>query len=490
MVVEGGARVTVRRDLDKKKPAEGGPPMPVVTKENFSRLLTEIEQGTLAPIYLLFGESYLVGSALTQLTERLVPESQRGTNLQVVDGAQADFRAILDGLNTFALFSGRKAAVVLSARIFSSRADLSGLFARSRAAYETGALDAAARTLLEALAYAGWSLDDLASEAWRGIPAHLWQQTFGVDRHEPDMVWIDAVVAHAMERGMAAPERRDEAALLEAALRRGFPSNHCLVVTAEAVDKRRSLYRLIEEKGVIVDFTVAAGTGREARTQQDALLKGLIRQTLGDAGKTMEPEALRLLMERVGFNLWALNNQLQQLIAFIGPEPAILREHVETISHHVREEALYELTAAVTAGSCASALALLYRLLDQGYHALQVLAALGNEIRRLIAARDFIDTHLGGRLDPAMPYGAFQKTVHPLIKSRLAAGSPLLSMHPFALHKTLVRSAAASLGKLTGSLHHLFAAELALKSTGVSPRAVLESVVLRICRAPETIAEA
>jgi hypothetical protein len=104
MVVEGGARVTVRRDLDKKKPAEGGPPMPVVTKENFSRLLTEIEQGTLAPIYLLFGESYLVGSALTQLTERLVPESQRGTNLQVVDGAQADFRAILDGLTTFPAF--------------------------------------------------------------------------------------------------------------------------------------------------------------------------------------------------------------------------------------------------------------------------------------------------------------------------------------------------------------------------------------------------
>ncbi len=464
--------------------------MPLVTKENFSHLLREIEQGALAPIYLLFGESYLVSSGLTQLTERLVPESQRGTNLQVVDGAQADFRAILDSLNTFALFSGRKAAVVLSARTFSSRADLPGLLARSRAAHEAGSSDAAARALLEALAYAGWSLDDLASGAWQEIPAHLWQQTFSVDPHHPDMVWIDAVVAHAVDRGMAVPERRDEAALIEAALRRGFPPNHCLVVTTETVDRRRSLYRLIEEQGVIVDFTVAAATGRETRAQQDALLKGVIRQTLGDAEKTMEPEALRLLMERVGFNLWALNNQLQQLIAFVGPEPAIRREHVETMSHHLREEALYELTGAVTTGDCAGALALLYRLLDQGYHALQVLAALGNEIRRLISARDFIDTHLGGRMDPAMPYGTFQKTVHSLIKSRLGSGSPLSSMHPFALHKTMLRSAAAPMGKLTGSLHHLFAAELALKSTGVSPRAVMESVILRICRASETVTEA
>jgi len=464
--------------------------MPVVTKESFSRLLTEIEQGTIAPIYLLFGESYLVSSALAQLTERLIPESQRGTNLQVVDGAQADFRAILDSLNTFALFSGRKAAVVLSARTFSSRADLPALLSRSRAAHEAGSSDAAARALLDALAYAGWSLDDLASGAWQEIPAQLWQQTFGVDRHERDMVWIDAVVAHAVGRGMAAPERRDDAALIETALRRGFPPNHCLVVTSDTVDKRRSLYRLIEEKGVIVDFTIAAGTGREARAEQGALIKGMIRQTLGDAGKTMEPEALSLLMDRVGFNLWALNNQLQQLIAFVGPEPAIRPEHVETMSHHVREEALYELTGAVTKGDCAGALALLYRLLDQGYHALQVLAALGNEIRRLISARDFIDTHLGGRLDPAMPYGTFQKTVHPLIKSRLAAGSPLVTMHPFALHKTLMRSAGTALGKLTGSLHHLFAAELALKSTGVSPRTVLESVILRMCRASETIPDA
>ena len=456
--------------------------MSVITREDFSEVLTEIEAGRLVPVYLLFGDSYLVSSALTELTARLIPEARRSTNLQLVDGAQADFRAIVDSLNTFSLFSGCKVAVVLSSRILSSRTDLPGLFARARAAYEAGALDVAARSLLEALAYAGWSLDDVAAGAWREISTHLWQQTFGVDRDDPDTAWVDTVVAHAMSKAMALPERRDEAALLEAALRRGFPPNHSLVITADAVDKRRSLYRLIEEKGVAIDFTLATGTGKEARSRQDALIRGIIRETLTPAGKTIEPDALALLMERVGSNLWALSNQLQQLISFVGPVATIHREHVATVSQHVRDEAVYELTGAVTSGDCAGALAHLSRLLDQGYHGLQILAALTNEIRRLVSARDLIDTHLQGRLDPRIPYGTFQKTVHPRLKAVLEAGSTLKSMHPFALHKTMVRAAATSMEELNRSLQQLFAGELALKSTSVSPRTALESLIIRLCR--------
>ena len=456
--------------------------MSVITREDFSEVLTEIEAGRLVPVYLLFGDSYLVSSALTELTARLIPEARRSTNLQLVDGAQADFRAIVDSLNTFSLFSGCKVAVVLSSRILSSRTDLPGLFARARAAYEAGALDVAARSLLEALAYAGWSLDDVAGRAWREISTHLWQQTFGVDRDDPDTAWVDTVVAHAMSKGMALPERRDEAALLEAALRRGFPPNHSLVITADAVDKRRSLYRLIEEKGVAIDFTLATGTGKEARSRQDALIRGIIRETLTPAGKTIEPDALALLMERVGSNLWALSNQLQQLISFVGPVATIHREHVATVSQHVRDEAVYELTGAVTSGDCAGALAHLSRLLDQGYHGLQILAALTNEIRRLVSARDLIDTHLQGRLDPRIPYGTFQKTVHPRLKAVVEAGSTLKSMHPFALHKVLMRSATFQQPELIKSLHLLFSAEVTLKSAGIPDRLVLENVILRLCQ--------
>ena len=80
--------------------------MPVLDKKDFQKVLAQVEAGTIAPLYLLHGEDYLVKSALAQLTEILVPESQRSTNLEMVDGSQADFRQILDSVNTYALCSG------------------------------------------------------------------------------------------------------------------------------------------------------------------------------------------------------------------------------------------------------------------------------------------------------------------------------------------------------------------------------------------------
>ena len=59
--------------------------MPVFTRKDFHQLLAEIEQGHLASIYLLYGDRYLVKSTLSQLTEKLIPDSLRSTNLEVVD---------------------------------------------------------------------------------------------------------------------------------------------------------------------------------------------------------------------------------------------------------------------------------------------------------------------------------------------------------------------------------------------------------------------
>ena len=98
--------------------------MPTFDKKDFPKILEQAKEGSIAPIYLLHGDDYLVKSALKELIEILVPESQRSTNLQVFDGNEADFREILNSVNTFALFGGRKVIVVRDSSIFYSRANL------------------------------------------------------------------------------------------------------------------------------------------------------------------------------------------------------------------------------------------------------------------------------------------------------------------------------------------------------------------------------
>jgi len=455
--------------------------MPVFDKKDFPKVLAQVEQGSIASLYLLYGEDYLVKSALAQLTEILVPESQRSTNLEIVDGNQADFRQILDNVNTFALFGGRKVVVVQDCRVFYSRANLPTLYLKSKEAHEAGDLEVAARLLLEVLAYAGWSLTDVADGAWREIPPDLWQQTTGVERDQAEVAWLEAVVGHAGSNGMEVPSLRDDGSLLETALQEGFPEEQCLLLTTDTVDKRRSLYRLMEKKGVVVDFGVASGSSRKVRSQQETVLKNLAQETLAAAGKTIEPQALALLFERTGFNLWALKTQLEKLMSFAGEAALVTREQVEGLSDQFREEPLYELNNAVAARDCETGLLLLNRLLDQNYHPLQLLASLANELRRLLVAREFIDEHLAGSFDANMSYGGFQKTILPVVKKKSDKESPVATLHPFALHKTMVRSTTFQTAELVGSLQHLFAADVTLKSSGTPERAVMEGLIIRLC---------
>jgi DNA polymerase-3 subunit delta len=455
--------------------------MPVFDKKDFPKVLAQVEQGSVAPLYFLHGEDYLVKSALAQLSEMLVPESQRSTNLEIVDGTQADFRQILDNVNTFALFGGRKVVVVQDCRVFYSRANLPTLFVKSKEAHGAGDLEVAARLLLEVLAYAGWSLADVADGAWRDIPTDLWQQTTGVERDQEELAWLEAVADHAAGRAMEVPRLRDDGSLLEAALQEGFPEEQCLLLATDTVDKRRSLYRLMEEKGVVVDFGVASGSSRKVRSQQEKVLRNLAQETLSAEGKTIEPEALALLFERTGFNLWALKTQLEKLMSFAGEAQLVTREQVESLSDQFREEPLYELNNAVATRDCENGLLVLNRLLEQNYHPLQLLASLANEFRRLLVAREFIDEHLAGKLDPHISYGGFQKTILPVVKEKSDKESPVATLHPFALHKTMVRSTTFQTEELVGSLQHLFATDLTLKSSGTPEGAVMEGLIIRLC---------
>jgi DNA polymerase-3 subunit delta len=456
--------------------------MPAFDKKDFPKILEQIEQGNIAPIYLLHGEDYLVKSALEELTELLVPESQRSTNLEMVDGSEADLRQILESVNTFALFGGRKVVVVRNSRIFYSRANLPGLVAKSKEAYEAGDLKTAARLLLEVLGYAAWSLADVAAGAWREIPADLWKQTMGVEQEQSEVEWLEQVVEYASSAELEITVKTDEGSLLEEALLRGFPSEHCLLITTDTIDRRRSLYRLMEEKGMVADFSVTSGASRKARAQQEVVLRSLAEETLSVAGKNIEAEALSLLLERTGFNLWALKTQLEKIISFMGKESLVTLEQVESMCDQFREEALYELNNAVTGRDCEAALQVLNRLLDQNYHPLQLIAALATEVRRLLLAREFIEDHLSGRLDPSISYGGFQKTVLPIVKEKVEKGSPLGSMHPFALHKTLVRSTSFQTAELVDSLEQLFGADITLKSTGIPERTVMETLIMKLCR--------
>ena len=127
---------------------------------------------------------------------------------------------------------------------------------------------------------------------------------------------------------------------------KGLPGGNILLLTAETVDKRQRLFTYIKKKGTIVDCSVASGANAAAQNEQKAVLKEMMQKTLAEFGKKIDPRAVEIFFERVGFHPVAVVTETEKLAHFVGDRPMITSNDLETMVARNREDALYELTDA------------------------------------------------------------------------------------------------------------------------------------------------
>jgi DNA polymerase-3 subunit delta len=199
-----------------------------------------------------------------------------------------------------------------------------------------------------------------------------------------------------------------------------------------------------------------------------------ITRRLRQSGKTIEPQALEMIIARSGDELRGIQQELDKLVLFAAERPAIRAVDVETICADRREGWIFDLTRAIGERDATAALSQLHRLLAQGEHPLKVLATMASEVRRLLAARQLLDTELVRVWRRGLSYQQFQQTV-------LQHGNPLLSRNPYGDYMCFQRAEGFSLGELRGHMEGLFDADFRLKSSGSSPRLVLEKLILGMC---------
>lgn len=85
----------------------------------YSDFFKDIQSGSLAPVYLLYGlESYLMNAGLDQLRSAYVQEAYSDFNWQVLDGTIAEIDEILANCETLPFFDERKFVIVKEAPYF------------------------------------------------------------------------------------------------------------------------------------------------------------------------------------------------------------------------------------------------------------------------------------------------------------------------------------------------------------------------------------
>ena len=476
--------------------------MPLIAYNDFNEFLNRAPAGDWPTVTLICGEEMLCKKAFDGVLALLVPDSERALGVEQFDGGEDNLGHVLSSMNTYAMLSRTKVVVLHDARLFYSAKAQQGLREKVVQAAQGGAMKKASRPFLNLMALCGLTFEDLSSPTLRKKVAD--------DVDGEPVPWLNPLVVYCREKGLHIPDKKDDAEALKTAMDKGFPEGHRLLITTDFVDRRKALFKTIEETGMVVDCTVPKGESRADRMAQDAVMQAAVDAALAQAGKTIRSDARQRLMQWTGFDLRMLGNNLEKLISFVGERKTIADTDVTVVLQRTRKDPIFEFTNAVAERNLPEALFFMQHLLDDDMHPLQLLAAIANQLRRLLIAKDFINRdgghswsgHLTFPQFKSAPFKAVQDADEKLTtlvqvwesvlnpssgtkKRKTTASSDLIlvknAKSPFPVFQTLKKADHFSLDALRSAMIDLSDIDLRMKSTGQDPRTLLEAFLIRMC---------
>jgi len=116
-------------------------------------------------------------------------------------------------------------------------------------------------------------------------------------------------------------------------------------------------------------------------------LKAWILQRVKEEGGDITPQAVNLLAELIGGDLWAMNGEIQKLLLYSQERP-ISEDDVKQLVSHVQEANIFALVDAVAEGRTELAQRILHRLYDDGVAPTYILVMITRQFRLIAQAKD------------------------------------------------------------------------------------------------------
>lgn len=128
-----------------------------------------------------------------------------------------------------------------------------------------------------------------------------------------------------------------------------------------------------------------------------AELSRLIYSRVRDGGSTMSAKAVNLLIDLVGYDLWAINSEVDKLLAF-AQRRLITEDDVRCVVSFAREANIFNLVDAILGGERKLAQEMLLRVLREGASPAYVLAMIARQLRLIVIAKELGDKVLRGEV--------------------------------------------------------------------------------------------
>ena len=469
-----------------------------------------------AQVYLIYGEEVLCKAAFKKLLDTLVPADRHRFNYEPVDDATGGVYEAIEKLNTFSLLSGPKVVGLLEPRLFDSGPDAGRILRSAWQAHAARNMSRAAADLLRFMALSNLTFEDLSG------PNRQQCLQAAAELSEEDG-WLDDIVAFCQANGRVVPPPADSESALCRALEKGFPAGNHLLITTDTTDKRKKLFKMIRELGVVVDCSVPTGDRKSDKKIQEAVLLETMNAVLAESGKSIDRSAFTDLQEMTGFNIRAFTGNVEKLVNFVGDRPQITRSDIVAALERTKKDPVYALTGAVAARNLEDALFYLSTLMSEGLDAIrpeQILVAILNQIRKLLRVKEFTAGSYGSVWFSGCPFNQFTTAVMPVVQQfdaelvdRMQQWQGQLSgadhdqnlsppkkggkkkkqpatdlsivknpNNPYPVYQLFLSAENYTKKELLQAFEHLSRADLRIKSSGDNRRLILEEVILGICK--------
>lgn len=152
----------------------------------------------------------------------------------------------------------------------------------------------------------------------------------------------------------------------------------CLVLVAEAVDRRRSLTRHLLAKATVVECTGPADAVEAAKW---------VKERVAQEGMSIDAKAARLVADRVGPDVSRLRSDVERLVLYAAGSKSITEADVREIVAAATSQDDWAVTNAIARGSAGDALRELGLMMDNGAVPYMILGQLAWFVRTKVPAQ-------------------------------------------------------------------------------------------------------
>jgi DNA polymerase III subunit delta len=222
-----------------------------------------------------------------------------------------------------------------------------------------------------------------------------------------------------------------------------------LLITTEKIDARRKFYQEFKKVGTLVEF----------KRYKDHQIPAFIQEQARADARSFTEDAMALFCRRLGNDLQEIQAELEKLFSYMGEKKLVDVADVNAVVCATRVDSVFDLTNAMGGRKTEDALKCLGRLLDEGMAPLLILTMMVRHVRNLWKTRQLME----------------EKAERGEIAQRI-------EVNPYFINGLMSQARMFSAAQFRDLFDRFLAVDLALKSSGAHPGALLEGLVLDVCR--------